>query len=171
MDYNNLSHIKDVRIYAQILLDFFESLAYSSLDFENLKKVARVYDQSSEPSFEDFFAHLKKHEFQILLQFSNILKAINQMDPKTEEFNISYGKRVGIALLLLRKKLDKLFIGRKLAMLDIDNVSILAVAKVINSFSKVKSLELSEQYSDSVSSIMNKTSQMKLSKFASETDN
>jgi hypothetical protein len=175
MDYNNLSNIKDIRIYAQLLLDFFESLAMPTINYDDLRKIDELYNKYEEPDISELFACLRRHEFHILSTFSTILKAINQNDPKTEPFNLHFGKRVGISLLILRKKLDKLFIGRTLATFEIDNKPITTIAKIINSFSKIKTQDLNEKYQSSVSPIMKKVSkgttldQMKtISKFATE---
>jgi hypothetical protein len=85
MDYSFLSEIKDVRIYAQLLCDFFDGLCLAACSLDNIEKIRNIFESNKDeiPLFE-ICNNLKKQEFHTLKYFALLQRELLQADPKAD---------------------------------------------------------------------------------------
>lgn len=145
MTYDELSNIYDLRIYSNLLLDFFDGLSLPVVSFDTMKKVAEGLQKGTHAS--EFVSLMSKTEFQIIKLFSQLLSNCRQLESSASKYEEWYGIRVALSLLLLRKKYDKSFVKRTLLKLeDIDNENVKTLSKLIILLSKSSSEDLKTSY-------------------------
>jgi hypothetical protein len=146
MSYDDLSNIYDLRIYSNLLLDFFDGLSLPVFTLETINKIAEAIEKG-ESKPQSFVPLMSRTEFQVISYFSHLMNICRFIDDSVSKFEEWYGHRVAISMLLLRKKFDKSFVKKRLLNLDsIDNSSVKILSKFIILLSKASDEEVKSAY-------------------------